>query len=240
MLKELAGSAHVEAVLMPLVLAALASLIAGRHGLAAFVLALAAGVKIWPVLLLPLVLAPLAGDLRRLMAALSAFALPAGILALPMALTALGKDSGLIAYASEWQTNSAILPLIKAVMGEGPPARMLIAGALLSFSAAVAWRARRSGAQGLLRAAAITCGALLLMSPAQFPWYAAWVAVFLPFFAWPAFLALSVTMPLYYTAFHLMAHGDYETFARVIVPIEWAPVFALLVLSGFDRLRQRG
>jgi hypothetical protein len=240
MLKELAGSAHMEAVLMPLVLGALAGLLAGRHVIAAFVLALAAGVKIWPALLLPLVLAPLWRDPRRLALALAAFAVPAALLALPMALTALGRDSGLIAYASGWRTNSAILPLIEAVTGAGPAARVLIAGMLISFSAATAWRARDTDQESQILAAAAICGALFLLSPAQFPWYAAWVVVFLPFFPLPAVLALSVTMPLYYTAFHLMAREDYETFSRIIVPIEWAPVFSLLAMSGIERFRRRG
>lgn len=240
-IKELANSAHMEAILLPLVLGAVALLTLRRHASAAFVLALAAGVKFWPVLLLPLLVAPLRQHPIRLLAALAAFALPAALIALPMAGSALGPSSGLLAYASGWKTNSAIFPLIETLVspvagpsGAGLLARGVVGLTLAAIVCVVAWHARAAEGEATIRAAALTTGALFLLSPAQFPWYATWVAVFLPFLPSRAFLWLGVMMPLYYVAFHLIARDQLATFASVVVPLEWAPILALLAIGAIS------
>ncbi|MGE3915875.1 MAG: hypothetical protein AB7F78_09265, partial [Hyphomicrobiaceae bacterium] len=63
------GIAHIDALLPPLVLAAIWLSHASRHTAALAVLGLAAGVKVWPVLLAPLRVRPLLGDPRRLLPA---------------------------------------------------------------------------------------------------------------------------------------------------------------------------
>ncbi|MEL6746253.1 MAG: glycosyltransferase 87 family protein, partial [Pseudomonadota bacterium] len=113
-LKELFNSAHMEALLVPLVLGALLAAVSNRHLLGSILLALAAGVKVWPVLLLPLLWIGLLNKPVRLLAAMTVTALLLVLLALPIVLAGLNDDSGFVAYAKEWQTNSALFPALVA------------------------------------------------------------------------------------------------------------------------------
>ena len=94
-IKELINSAHMEGVLMALVLAALLLLTRKRHGTGLAVLGLAIGTKLWPVLLAPLFL-------RRLWPRPVAFVAGTGLLGLmcvlwllPAYLGGIGAEFGL-------------------------------------------------------------------------------------------------------------------------------------------------
>ena len=67
-IKEMINSAHMEAILMPLVLAALLLAVRRRPTGSILLLGLAAGAKLWPVLLAPLLLRPLLAHPARLLA----------------------------------------------------------------------------------------------------------------------------------------------------------------------------
>ena len=265
-LKEIFNSAHMEAVLLPLVLGALVLAARRRAVAGALLLTLAAGVKLWPILLAPLVLRPLMARPARLLAAL---VLMAGLLALmawPMVAAGLDSSSGLMAYAQRWQTNSALMPALTALLTPlaealrsadwpglaGGPARGLAAGltpglmarglvgAIVAATAiAVAIRPWRDAA-ALTTRAMVVVGALVLLSPAQFPWYALWVAPFLAFHPLWGFLLLALTMPLYYSAFHLMPRGAYDLYSGWLVWLIWSPTWALLLLALLRRWRTAG
>jgi len=67
---------------------------------------------------------------------------------------------------------------------------------------------------------------LFLLSPAQFPWYAAWMMPFLAFHPSLALLALSALLPIYYASFHFLAREQYDTFRYGLVWLIWLPVWA--------------
>ena len=96
----LIGGAHVDALLPALLLGALLATLAGRGVLTGVLLGLAAGVKLWPVLLAPLFGRALPAA-ARLPAALALGAVSAATLA-PLLATAVAPDAGLVAYASAW------------------------------------------------------------------------------------------------------------------------------------------
>jgi hypothetical protein len=79
-----------------------------------------------------------------------------------------------------------------------------------------------------MQRAAPVAFALVLLSPAQFPWYMIWMMPFLAFRPYWGLLATAVTVPLYYAAFHFIARGRYDVFAHGIVWGIWAPVWLLL------------
>lgn len=240
-LKELANSAHMEAVVMPLVLLAL-WLAARRRPLGAgFSLVLAAGAKIWPALLLPLVLRPLAGQPARLGLAVGLCSVGLALLLAPVLHSGLDANSGLSAYAADWHTGSALFPALESAAAllleplglaasAGTATRALIASALAGLALTLAVRPI-AGTDDLLGRASLLVGALVLLSPAQFPWYAAWFAPFLAFRPWTGFLILTATAPLYYMSFYLSASGEPELFRRIVVWLIWVPVWAALVID---------
>ncbi len=79
--------------------------------------------------------------------------------------------------------------------------------------------------------ASLLVAALVLLSPAQFPWYAVWFAPFLAFRPWAGFLILTATAPFYYMSFHLTAAGEPELFRRYVVWLIWVPVWTALAVE---------
>jgi hypothetical protein len=90
-----------------------------------------------------------------------------------------------------------------------------------------------TGTDDLIGRASLLVGALVLLSPAQFPWYAVWFAPFLAFRPWVGFLVLTATAPLYYMSFYLTAAGEPELFRRYVVWLIWVPVWTALAIEAF-------
>jgi alpha-1,6-mannosyltransferase len=93
-------------------------------------------------------------------------------------------------------------------------------------------------ADDLLGRASLVIAALVLLSPAQFPWYAVWFAPFLAFRPWTGFLLLVATLPLYYLDFYFITHGRAEIFPDVVVWIIWIPVWVALAAEAARERRQ--
>lgn len=246
-IKELANTAHMEAVLMPAVVAAVLLAITGRRILATGLLGIAAAVKLWPLILAPIVLRPLWGDSRRLVAALGLLAILLCAAALPPLLGGLDETSGFRAYATYWQTNSAAFPVIHDVVswilapcGLSPEtvarsARGVVAAVLLSIVFVLAWPPVRSTRDETWRLT-VAVTALLLLSPAQFPWYLVWVLPFACLHPWRGFVAATIFMPLYYVSFHYLAADRYEDFTTCVVWLIWVPVW---IAFAWDALAAR-
>lgn len=242
-LKELFNSAHMEAVLVPFVLGALL-LVAKRRPIWATVsLGLAAGIKLWPVILAPVIWRSVASEPGRLAACV---ALLGGLMALwlaPMLAYGVSETSGLVAYVDQWQTNSAFFPALErgvAAFGawtglvlapSGLIARALVAGVLAALALSLAYRPL-VGLEDLLARSSIIVAAVVLLSPAQYPWYTVWMAPFLVFRPYPAFLLLSALIPLYYMRFYLVARDAGDVFSDGVVWAIWGPVLAVLIVRA--------
>jgi len=250
-LKELHNSAHMESILAPLLLGAVLLAIRKRFAGSAFLCALAAGTKIWPMLLLPLLLRPLWSKPRALILPLSIFLVTSIALVIPILLTGIDQSSGFVAYAQQWQTNSAIMPALEALFRSLPfgagldeqwaglSARFCLAVALLAAVIIISRKDVQDPGDLAIRAGFVAA-ATFLLSPAQFPWYFVWVAPFLPILPLPGLAVLTATLPLYYTSFHFYSFGAIETFKTTIVWLVWCPAWLLLALGAFSScLRQR-
>lgn len=241
--KELANSAHMEAIVMPFVLGALVLAAGRRPAAASAALGLAIGAKLWPVMLLPVVLRPMLAEPVKLAATLAMLGAMAVAWALPPYLGGLDHDSGFVAYATYWQTNSALFQWLQTgareilgganVTREVPGIWVRGLTAVVVLVAAI-WLARRPAvtAHDVVWQAGLVTLLLFLLSPAQFPWYASWVLIFAPLlFIGGAPLAgmmgLTVFLPLYYLSFHLHANDLYESWNVWLVRVEWLPIWAL-------------
>ncbi len=241
-IKEVANSAHMDAIVVAFVMLALVLAVTQRTRLAVAALGLAAAAKLWPVLLLPLILRPLVGDNRRLAAAIAIFAALLVLAAAPMIAASPGAHSGLAAYAQTWSTNSALFPLLEGaasavLTGLGLPgvtagiiARALIALSLGVVAVALAI-AKIDTPRDLITRAGVVVAALVLLSPAQYPWYALWLAPFLVLTPYPAFLLMMATLPLYYASFHFAARETLEAARPVILTLIWVPVWTALAFE---------
>lgn len=247
--KELMNSGHMEAIVLPFVIAAVL-LLARRQALWASVpLGLAIGAKVWPVVLVPLVLRPLLVHPDRLIGALAILGITGLLWGLPPLLGGLDKGSGFVAYASYWQTNSALFLSVGRGMGAlldvlqlppdhaGTASRALVAGIVGVVAVWAAWQPIVGPRDAVTRAAIIVL-TLFFLSPAQFPWYATWALVFLPFVPLLALIGATVFLPLYYLSFHFVAVGDHTHWAPWLVWIEWVPIWLLLMGDGLRAWRR--
>ncbi len=233
-LKELFNSAHMEAMLIPLILGGLVLAVRGRLLLGGASLLLAAGAKIWPILLLPLLWRPLLATPRRAVIAIAMAIMAALLFAAPLLLAGLDQSSGLLAYAQKWKTNSALFPLLEQVFGlfassiaPGTLARIAVAMTLATLSLWVA-RTPFTDAEDLVKRALLVSAAVFLLSPAQFPWYFLWVLPLLACRPLGSLLLATATLPLYYSAFHFLARDSYALFTGAVVWFIWIPVWLVL------------
>ena len=238
--KELFNSVHMDVLLLPFLLAVVLFIVHKRwlHALAS--LALAVGVKVWPMMLLPFVLRLIAGHKRKLVGATVLFGALVALLLSPLYRSGVDASSGAVAYARLWEANDALFRLVAAsatavvnlvgvdTIAGGTVARWVVAATLI----AVVLRINRSPAhhpQELCRRIVIVIAALFLLSPTQFPWYYVWLVPFLA--VWPIYglLALTVVLPLYYLKFYFDARNQRELFDYWIVWLEYLPIWILLI-----------
>jgi hypothetical protein len=197
-IKEFAGSAHVDAALVFFLLAAVAH--AGRWGS----VWLSIGALVKPVALL---LAPAFYKREGWKAALAPVA--------AVALIASTPSAGLRAYAAHWTFNPALFRLLPV----SREAALIAAGAVLA-GLAVYWFRKDDGKPEALIAQCVgMLGAFLLLTPMFAPWYLTWV---LPFAAirrsW-FWLALSGSIFLSYHAYLQFAESLPLAIAEFAIPL---------------------
>ena len=235
--KELMNSAHMEAVLVPL-LAGATFLAASRRPVAASIaLALATGVKVWPILLVPIVLRSLLSEPRRLVVALAAVAIIVLACAVPPILSGLGESSGIEAYATRWDRNGGLIVILNGLfslsMGTdlaNQVARLLVVLVAGVAALVIAWR-RVDSQQDLVWRMMLLALIVLLLSPAQYPWYIAWVMPFMVVTPMYGVFVMAASMPLYYTSFYFQFIGQTWMFQNIVVFTIWLPVWTVLALE---------
>ena len=125
-IKEIANSAHMEPVLVLPLLAGVWCALVAKPVWASGLLALAAGVKLWPMVLAAALCRGLLGHWKILAAAGALAAFLLALFAWPVVSAGLGEDSGFVAYAQKWQASSAAFLVAEWLAGLAPAA--LVAG----------------------------------------------------------------------------------------------------------------
>jgi len=244
--KELINSAHMDALLLPTLIGATLLAMKSRPIFSAVALGLAAGVKIWPLVLAPILIWQ--GRWRLWIRAGFVLGLIVTIMAVPMVLGRLDNQSGLVAYAGGWERNHALFGLIREGFGwladtlgqyradPGRLARLMIVVGLGVTTITLGWRLRDKATIPV--AVLIIASALFLLSPTGYPWYYVWVLPFLCVVPVRGLLLLGVVLPFYYLRFDMDQAGVVHLFDQWIVWIEFGPVFALLTFDLFKRQSQ--
>ena len=149
-------------------------------------LALATGAKIWPVLLLPMLLRQWAGHPRKLIPALGLFAGIVALLFLPPLVAGLDRTSGFRAYGAHWEMNDALFmlilwccrPAVELFSSSGELAQLVTRGVVGSLLAGwIIWIVRSEAKTPIeiCERCALAVAALFLLSPTQFPAYYTWL-----------------------------------------------------------------
>lgn len=228
---HVANGAHVEALLVPFLLAALWAMTRQRAMIAAVALSIAAAIKLWPLLLLPSLLSASKDATLNRRAVVLGFTL-AGLLLWPQ-LRHFESDSGLTVFATQWVRNAFVFPwlvnawevLVPQSAHADRAARLtvLVVVLLLSLRNAIAgpadariW-AQRWG----------TCiAALFLLAPTGCPWYFIGVIPLLCFWRVIPMLLLPATLPIYFALYIVEPLDGGPALSSLLVAAEFLPVWA--------------
>jgi alpha-1,6-mannosyltransferase len=223
------ATVHVDALLPPFVLATCLYAWRQRYTTAAISLAFAVGVKLWPVLLVPVLARHAISSKRNLAIPAIAFLALTTVLTAPLAYSALfGVRSGLVAYSQHWWVNNGPFSWIswgvyQLTAGDplGQRALRFVLVAIVGAIAVLVARRPPRDLRHLLTAATTVAATTFYFAPAQFPWYALW---FLPLAAATECLPLllaSVTLAEYFFIFPMISRG-----------IGWAHAYAVAFLHA--------
>lgn len=261
---EIAGSGHVDGVGLAMLIGSICLLVPEQQGastkatrrcpyfLSGALLACTGLVKLFPMVLLPVLLLLVPAGRRRHF--VSGFIAALAALLLPFLPQLVNMTATLDIYARNWEFAGFAFNTARALTGSGTIARILLATTFLAAVIAIACRLAirlkvplfpANRGRELLRACYATAMALLLLTPTLQPWYALSLAVFLPFCAGPAGLVLCWAVFLTYRVQILyLILGQWVEDPQVTAAVFMAPVTAFLLSrlfrKGFGRAENPG
>ncbi len=244
LIKEVHNSVHMEMTVLPFLVASLWLAARGRLLGGSLTLAAAVGAKLWPVILLPVLLRQSSCGPKRAAVAGIGFGLLSVVLIAPMLGWALMDNAGLRNYAGSWRTNASLfqgfhrMALWLAPNDADRVSRLVVAAILVGW---IVWLCRRPAHEGQSiceRALWIVAG-LFLLSPTQYPWYWLWLLPMLVVRPSPGLLVLTATLPLYYLRFPLRELGYTQLFDHGVVWLQFGPALALLAWEVTNHAKQQ-
>ena len=244
---EIAGSGHVDALAVTLLLGAIYLLLLGRNHAGVALLGTAVLSKLVPLLAVPLFWRHMAGCNATVRTAWLSLEGKLAMIWLPIVLVAgyaiyAGAGAshildGLNVYLMKWRFNDGLFTLVYELLRKpGLPwdddaleqARVVCSLALIGVALVTLIRIPDT-----LRAAFILLAAHLLLSPTLHPWYLLWVLPFLPFFPNIGWLYLSAATLLAYNVLDgFQATGEWHEDAWV----KWVQYAPFTILMALPRL----
>lgn len=186
-------------------------------------LAFAVGFKLWPILLLPILLRKFFNQKIKLITNLAVFALFLLIIFIPVLRAGIDENQGLIKYAANWFNNAAFFTLLKDSITLFTDtfkiyyvcadciARWIAAGIII-LTTFVLIRKPANNNYDLMNKIVIVVAIAFLISPTQFPWYITWMILPLVFSPKYSLLMYAFLIPLY----HLNPVGNYFKYIQHI------------------------
>ncbi len=241
-IKEFANAMHMDVIPISFMLAALLLAVKDRWVLATMFLAIATLSKFFPILLLPFFLKRFwTRHPKQALYAAGIFGTVVAAGFLPFLEKNLSVFSGLFIYARDWQVNAPVFSalnmlstLIIGAQNSQILARVL-SGVLISMVVLTCMLRQKDMPETIVQTSLIAMSALFLIGPTGYPWYFAWVLCLCAVMPAKTLILCSGLIPLYYLRFYYAYKGNAELFQNVIIWLEFAPVYALLIWDIFFR-----
>jgi hypothetical protein len=229
--KEFYQGVHMDVLALPWVLGAMWATTRSRTVLSMAILVGAASVKLWPLMLVPVLLRPALHKPRKLLLGGAVFVAVWAAMMSPMFFCEGAPQSGLTRYAEAWQNNAGFFALHHRFWEWALPrlgseawrsqlvTRWVTVGLVVLWVGVLIVRPIRDGSD-LCRRSLWAVAGPYLVSPTQFPWYYTWLVPLLAVrTAWPLLLYTAL-LPLYYVQY---THPW-------VLWLEHGPVWLMLIL----------
>ena len=222
---EVAGSGHIDIVGALLLLISVAALGRRWRTVAAIAFALAVGVKLFPIVLLPLYWK----RIRIRDGALAAIVL--GLLYVPFFSHGRIPTGSLGTYVHSFRFNDPVFALLERVA----PPQLIVALAVLIGVLVAIWMRKQSAAWSS-DAFAWPMAASLFCAPVVYPWYLLWLLPFLRSASTLPILIWTVSIIPTYYVWHLRDLGGPWLLPDWIMLLEYAPVVVVGIIMIWRRL----
>jgi hypothetical protein len=257
---EIAGSGHVDGAGLTMLIGSFCLLVINRKNdstdgprhwpflLSGALMAGAGLVKLFPFVLTPVLFLLVPAGNRRYF--VTGFLAALAALVLPFLPHLINITDSLNTYARNWEFAGFAFNSLRSITGSGTTARLILLCCFLLAYIAIILRLVKgirheespiTRARRALQACYAVAMAFLLLTPTLQPWYALYLAVFLPFcpgpaglvLGWAVFLAYQVQIPYFML-------GRWIENPQVTAVIFWAPVTAYLLSKVFNGTRRAG
>jgi len=229
---EIFNGAHMDLLALLPVMLALYFHLKNKLWYSLIALAIAAGFKLWPVVLLPLLLKNTWPDWKQTTKYTLTFALMVLILFIPVLLSNLNESLGFIKYAGKWVNNAAFYSIFKWLIQNviyffefniSCISCITRWGIFILYIILIAFILKRKpGNQTEFFSKALLMVAVLyLISPTQFPWYYSWMVPLLAIRPMVSLLLYPLLLPLY----------QIKYLSESIIYIQHLPVIFLFILE---------
>ena len=247
LITETMNAGHMDILLLPFLISAVLLVLNARRKTAALSLVGAVGVKLWPIILAPLLFANyLKAPIKHFKSAILVALILVGVslsVLYPQLAARFEPDTGIAAYSANWQTNSFLFGYIDDMFAvafddnDGTYARMLVFMGILGLIFFKSLKVDLSKPETLTKSLLVVSASLFLLSPTGYPWYLIWIIPWLVLHPSPALLLLTVTLPLYDLRYPLSLGADGNLFDDLIVPIEFAPSVLWIAIDFVKSLK---
>ncbi|MCF8412382.1 MAG: glycosyltransferase 87 family protein, partial [Melioribacteraceae bacterium] len=207
LLHEIYNSGHMDILILPFVLLSILLYYKKRVFLSATFVAIAAAVKVWPIIIFPFLNR---GDFsfNRVMKSGLVLAFLLVVFYLPMFLNNFGNDLGIVKYSQSWYNNDAVFHIIiyltrffsdifsLKLTCPHCSARYVVLAIYVIIFVFLLLKKPESEVQ-MFRFFTLAVIWMFLISPTQFPWYYIWLLPFLVITPFYSILLYVVLLPLY-------------------------------------------
>lgn len=242
LLREVYSSLHMDILLLPLIVLAMLAAVRARGGFASLWLIVASAIKVWPVVLIAIVIRPMYARRKKLTLTLLGCLVLGAVLWYPVLMVPMNENSGFVAYSKGWQNNDGffragiwfterVLDVLGIELWHSHMIMRLMTGVILGL--VILWQLlpKMRDGQDMIRRSLFIVGALFVLSPTQFPWYWLWCLPLLTITPSLAMMLYVALLPLYYVQ------------DQIVYPlshwIQHAPVWGLLIFVAVRNITQR-
>lgn len=244
-IKEFSNSIHLDVFALACLSLMIYAIVRGWVVTAYLALATSVLVKLFAIILLPLLIVwQLKANRNHLNRNILMFFGGLILAYLPFLNAGILVGEGLGRFLSEWKTNDGLFGLIYwavSVLPIDSGMKILISRAIavIAFGIGLAliarWLSKSINNQKVLTAMAMTVAIFFFLLPTGNPWYYTWVLLFVPFLLLRSLLVFSILVFAYYLDFYFTYRGSSSLF----VFVQWIEYGIFILVLGGEIWRRR-